>query len=190
MAKAKHNNKWFVGSSISVSHYLRPLCLYNRISGFKCCLMKAIVNAEPLTVPDNQTMNRKCKAFDKKDYCTKKDPCQNCQTMLKNLEGFISKSVSAGNQTSGLGACAEYCPVNELVDDGQALPKSVISRLKENRRRCSNLFEKFRETANKCHAAYSSVEFHADYSSVEDAFSNVRANLHIFGLKPECNHLF
>ena len=154
--------------------------------------MKAIVYAEPLTVPDNQTMNWSCEAFDKRDYCTSKDPCQNCQTMFKKLEGFITKSTnlaSAGSQTF-LGACAEYCPVNELVDDDQVLPESVISRLEANRRRCSNLFEKFRETANKCREAYSSVEFHADYSSVEDAFSNVRANLHIFGLKPEYNRFF
>ena len=151
--------------------------------------MKAIIyfnGSDPLTVPDNQTMNWSCEAFNKWDYCNSKDPCQNCQTIFKNLEGFISEStnlVSAGNQTF-LGACAEYCPVNELVDDDQALSESAISRLEANRRRCSNLFEKFRETANKCHAAYSSVDM------VEDAFSNVSANLHIFGLKPETNHFF
>ena len=149
--------------------------------------MKAIVyfnGTEPLTVPDNQTMNWSCEAFNKWDYCSSKDPCQNCQTMFSNLEGFISEGINqlanAGNQTF-LGACAEYCPVSELVDDDQALPESIILRLEANRRRCSNLFEKFRETANECHAAY---------SSVENAFSNVRANLHIFGLKPEYNNFF
>ena len=189
LAKASHNNNWFVGSSISVSQFLRPLCLYNRISGFKYCLMKAIIyfnGSDTLTVPDNQIMNWSCEAFNKWDYCNSKDPCQNCQTMFENLEGFISVGrnlENAGNQTF-LGACAEYCPVNDLlklVDDDQALSESDISRLEANRKRCSNLFEKFRETADECHAAY---------SAVEDAFSNVRANLHTFGLKPEYNHFF
>ena len=191
LAKVKHNNNWFVGSSMSVSRFLRPLCLYTRISGFKHCLMKAIIyfnGEEPLTVPDNQTMNWSSCAFNRWDYSNRKDPCQNCQTMFRNLEGFISITVNLeeGNNRTFLGACAEYCPVNDLlklVDDEQALFESDISRLEANRNRCSNLFERFRETVDECHAAIRS-------GSVEDAFSKVRENLLIFGYKPEYNHRF
>ena len=63
LAKVSHNNNWFFGSSISVRPFLRPLCLFKRISGFEVCLMKAIIRGEPLTVSNDQKMNWSCSAF-------------------------------------------------------------------------------------------------------------------------------
>lgn len=40
--------KWSVGSSVAVSHFLRPLYLYNRIRHFKPSLKRAVILNEPL----------------------------------------------------------------------------------------------------------------------------------------------
>ena len=183
LAKVSHNNNWFVGFSISVSPFLRPLCLFKRISGFKFCLMKAIIHGEPLTVSDNQKMNWSCSAFRKKekDYKVKKDPCQKCQKMFKNLEGFISESTNkeSADDHSYLGACAEYCPVNELLeDDEQALSESDNLSLKANREQCLKFYYSFGVLAKTCNAVF---------RSLEDTFENVRDILHIFGFKPDRN---
>ena len=148
--------------------------------------MKAIIRGEPLTGSDDQKMNWSCSAFWKfweKDHKEKKDSCQKCREMFKNLEGFISESTnmeSAGDQ-SFFGACAEYCPVNELLkDDAEqaVLSESDILRLNANWKRCLNLYNLFGALAEKCNAAY---------SSLEDAFKDVRGILHIFGFKPGRN---
>ena len=48
-----HNGKWFVGSSVAVNHFLRPLGLYNRICDFKQSLKKAVIYYQPLETEDN-----------------------------------------------------------------------------------------------------------------------------------------
>ena len=50
LAKISHsgNNKHSTGSSIAVSHYLRPICLYNRIIRLKRTLAKKILHFVPL----------------------------------------------------------------------------------------------------------------------------------------------
>lgn len=54
LAMVSYNQQWSVGSSIAVSHFLKPLCLLRRISHFKHCLKKAIVFYQPLDTANNQ----------------------------------------------------------------------------------------------------------------------------------------
>ena len=48
LVEVSHNSSVFVGCSIAVSSFLRPLCLHNRIAMFKCKLKDAVVFGRPL----------------------------------------------------------------------------------------------------------------------------------------------
>ena len=128
LAKVWWNDRGFVGSSVAVSAFLRPLCLHERVINFKPRLRKAVVFAEALLIPSNGeatesswssiTYGRPCVqeiGVEKRvRYIREKAPCKNCQNTFEELMGFISGTnlESAGDKTF-LGACAEYCPVNE-----------------------------------------------------------------------------
>lgn len=183
LAKVKHNDKWCIGSSIAVSHFLRPLCLYSRIINFKYPLQKAIVYYAPLDTPDKE--NWSSLAFSGTNYDTKKPPCDNCSLIFKNLSGFISSSDSSaerGNSTF-LGACAEYCPVNQLVEDkvepalSLQRDKQLKPELEKLKKQCLVLFEDFPEIIRECES-----------EDIRDAYKKIRHKVLIFGLKPECNN--
>ena len=169
------NARGFVGSSIAVSAFLRPRCLYKRINSFKLRLKEAVVFAKALPRPsDDEAMNTRWSskaytdsrdqatgssstAFSKRHrYAKDKDPCGKCQNTFKNLGGFIrvkdpNSAGSAGGDRSPLGACAEYCPVNELIPDDNVdnveneTQLEMFNRLETYREQCSSLFTGIRE---------------------------------------------
>lgn len=202
LAQVSHNGVFFVGSSISVSPFLRPLCLHNRIQHFKHNLKKAIVFSKSLrNIADNEAMSWSSSAYEMKEtdtanetrhrqeksYTEPKPHCQNCKMMFKNLNGFIDceDAASVGGDTF-LGACAEYCPVNELVvDDSDAssgVDAVVFRKLKIHMNRCSLLFRDYTKIAIKCVDAHDS----GDIKRMEDIYPEVISKIHIFGFKPQC----
>ena len=104
LAKVSRNDWGFIGSSIAVSSFLRPLYLHKRVINFKRRLRKAVVFAKPLLEPsdDQGTVDSwSCIAykikFDKDTntnvkvcYAIKKAPCKNCRHMFKGLRALIS----------------------------------------------------------------------------------------------------
>lgn len=178
LAKVSHNKQCFVGSSIAVSHFLRPLCLLRRIDNFKLSLKKAIVFNEPLDTANNQDwpsdafwipsgLKKQTETFQNKP------PCQNCKTMFANLEGFIKCNTF-------LGACAEYCPVDRLLEDkslSEEETKRINDALKQSKDICRRYFKNFREI---------------DINKEDEARRKIRIFFkeHLFGLRPRCNDHF
>lgn len=184
LAKVSHNGKWFVGSSIAVSPFLRPQCLHIRIANFKQSLQKAIVFNQPLDTA-NKT-NWSCSAFATGGGGTK-PPCKNCETMFGNLEGFVR------NTDTFLGACAEYCPVDQLLPV-EALSENdkqrIDTALERNGKQCTVLFKNFRDIESKCKEAYKTQDKRQRNEKCKRVYSEIRDKVHIFGLKPECNKYF
>lgn len=184
LAKVSLNEKAFVGSSISVSHFLRPLCLHKRVVNFKRRLQRAVVFGKPLFILHNQAMNWSSSAFMKEGYTVGKAPCQKCQIVLKNLGGFISTNGDGENEDGGTfwGACAEYVPVNELIREEDTQAAAYIEeKLKMNLKRCSNLFENFQGIADKC----SDAHYSGKMEQLRDAYAEVKRTMYIFGFKPD-----
>ena len=198
LAQVSRNDKWFVGSSVAVSHFLRPLFLYNRICGFKQSLKKAVVHFQALGTKDKVLWNSS--AFWLTDgYRSKKPPCENCKTMFKNLSGFPSGTDNLGQEGASantvretfLAACGEYPPVNQcLPDDSQSSlednpdNKAVDDALTRFENNCSFLFANFKTIASICFEAYKSN----DVNRLRGVYDNhVKPKIHIFGIKPECN---
>lgn len=120
LTHVSHNGKWFVGSSMAVSHFLRPLCLCKRISYFKQGLKKAVVKFQPLETEDNSDWNSSSFWFKPVGYETEKRPCQNCMVMFQNLSGFLGSRDNLREEGVGqtiLAACAEYIPTNKCLPD-------------------------------------------------------------------------
>ena len=178
LARVSHTGRSFIGASIAVSHFLRPLCLFHRISNLKQSLGKAIVHFEPLNIPDR--LNWKFEAFHRKKYNSEKNLCQNCNMMFCGNR-------SENGETSFLAACAEYCAVNQLLPDelnlGQSDDEQVADRLTRNLARCSYLFDNFICISKKCIDAAAS----GNKDHMEVVYKEVICRLHIFGLSPECN---
>ena len=183
LARVSHAGRSFVGASIAVSHFLRPICLYHRIINLKQSLGKAIVHFQPLNIPDRQ--NWSFEAFNGAKYGIEKSLCENCNMM------FCDDRSGNGSSTF-LAACAEYCPVNHLLPDEPNLEQSasddplVMNQLKRNRDRCSDLFKNFLDISTKCKTAARSN----DENSMKAVYWEVIYKLHIFGLWPECNPYF
>ena len=181
LARVSHTGRSFIGASTAVSHFLRPICLFNRITNPKQSLGKAIVHFQPLNIPDRQ--NWSFKALYRADYDLKRSPCQNCNMMFRNDR-------SGNGCSTFLAACAEYFPVNQLLPDEPNLWQShdplVMILLRQNHARCSDLFENFLDISNKCIAAARSN----DENIMEAVYWEVIYKLHIFGLRPECNPYF
>ena len=186
VAKVSHNDKFVIGSSIAVSPFLRPLCLLQRILNFKRNLKKAITSYKPLCVAHEESMNWSSSAFQKENYTEPKAPCPNCQMVFKNLNGFISSEEKGG--VSFLGACAEYCPVDELLLDDSEASSGADTELKKtlenNLERCSVLFSDFREIADKCSKALATCES-GNTDALDHIAPQVIDTIHIFGFKPE-----
>ena len=183
LAMVSRNGKWSVGSSIAVSHFLRPQCLYKRIAKFKPSLQNAIISYKPLDTGGHET-SWSSAAFSTGVEGGTKAPCQNCTTIFKNLEGFVQEK-----SNTFLGACAEYCPVNQLLqeDSVEALSEDdrqwINAALGRNRKQCKVLFEEFSKIESKCNKARGT-------KGERDVFCEIRDKVHIFGLKPECNKYF
>lgn len=177
---------------MSVSNFLRPLCLYERIFHFKPSLKRAIIRFEPLDTAKGMLEGWSSSAFDNRDYQTTKVPCKKCQTVFSSLGGFIGNNdflANAGGNTF-LGACAEYCPVNNLLPGGDGA--EMLSVMREHMARCKTFFRKYRDIRDQCHIAYSryqrdnSPDRRLSLMSLRDVYHQVRPIVHIFGFKPEC----
>ena len=198
LARVSRNGKWFVGSSVAVSHFLRPLCLYNRICDFKQSLKKAVIYFQPLETEDKVLWNSSAFWF-KAGYKTEKPPCQNCKFMFKNLSGFPGGTDNLGQEGASakpvggtfLAACGEYPPINKcLPDDAESSledkpdNEAVYVALGRFRNNCTLFFENFEKIASKCFRAYESK----DVKRLKNVYyTHVKRRIHIFGIKPECN---
>lgn len=205
LAKVSYDKKCFaVGSSIAVSYFLRPLFLYRRISHFNPVLQKAIISFQPLDTTHIAKQEWSSQAFGGNGFETRKAPCQNCKMMFSNLAGFIARSeeesrpAEGGNVESGstfLSACAEYCPVNQLLGDllkhdeetfSEADKAFITTAMEGHKDRCTVLFTDYLKIANDCSEAHQSQ----DDERITNVYCQVRHKVHVFGLKPECNNQF
>ena len=200
LAKVSREENSFIGASIAVSHFLRPIYLYSRVINRKKSLAEAIIKFRALDISPEQ--NWEFEAFERetveiqknegekeitKQHVGPKDLCQNCKMM------FLGDKSGKGGR-SFLGACAEYCPVDELLPDESKLKvtdvkgdDSVIGYLlKRNLSRCSLLFKEFENIYERCKSAVNS----GNDREVEAVYWEVIHKLKIFGLKPECNPYF
>ena len=200
LAKVSREENSFIGASIAVSHFLRPIYLYSRVINRKKSLAEAIIKFRALDISPEQ--NWEFEAFERetveiqknegkkeitKQHVGPKDLCQNCKMM------FLGDKSGKGGR-SFLGACAEYCPVDELLPDESKLKvtdvkgdDSVIGYLlKRNLSRCSLLFKEFENIYERCKSAVNS----RNDKEVEAVYWEVIHKLNIFGLKPECNPYF
>lgn len=197
LTHVSHNGKWFVGSSMAVSHFLRPLCLYKRISYFKQGLKKAVVKFQPIETEDNIHWNSSSFWFKPVGYKTEKRPCQNCMVMFQNLSGFLGSRDNLREEGVGetiLAACAEYVPTNQCLPDVAESDIEAVNVVLTNfHDKCSLYFEKFPENVSKCDSAYESYKSEKDESRKVEILRNVydtyvKDKIHIFGVKPEYNN--
>ena len=192
LARVSRNEKWFVGSSVAVSHFLRPLYLYNRICGFKKSLKEAVVYFQPLETGDEADWNSLAFWFGP-DYETKKKACENCKSMFQNLSGFLRGRDNLGDEDdteSFLAACGEYPPTNQcLPDDAEADNEEVIGALTKFRDKCESYFQRYHRGVFDCFSAYESEEDERQKAEIlRDVYDTyVRDTMHIFGIKPERN---
>ena len=182
----KPSNKHSVGSSMAVSHFLRPICLRNRITHLKRTLAKTILHFHSLKLDKNEWVFEAFQQEKGNDgYRSKKSACKNCKMI------FFDDHWGEGHNTF-LGACAEYCAVNELLPPEETLKRCFDHNdypfLERNRNRCSLLFEGFKDISKKCIDVCHSKEISEE--SLQKVYWEVIYKLHIFGLKPECNPCF
>ena len=188
LAKVSRNGRWFVGSSMAVSQFLRPFCLYNRVIKFNDRLMEAVVFDKHLELPGDQVTGWSSSAFSMQTgYAKEKPPCKNCQRLFQKLEGFIQRK--GGEEKDGdtfLGACAEYCPVDEIIKSepeqtiASTLSNEMETRLRRHRNKCSILHKEYLNIADKCSDAIDSN----DDEKFKAASKEVKLHMHIFGFKP------
>ena len=109
---------------------------------------------------------------------------------IGNLDGFITRSDSLANAGGNtiLGACAEYCPVNNFLPDGVD-NETLRTVMREHMNRCMSFFESYRDILSKCQVAYNLYYEARDSDSIENLRAvcrEIRPTVHIFGFKPEC----
>ena len=201
----RRNGIGFVGSSIAVSAFLRPVCLSERINKFKLILRKAVVFAEALPRPsrDQETQSswsstaygqgKAEKTDDGKTrvpYIKEKAPCQKCHEMFRELRGFISgTNPKPERDESFFGACAEYCPVNDLIPDdavGEDTKFEINSKLESHLQQCSSLFtgmKKLCELANKLDIKNKDDK---ELYLLKEAAKEEVDIVNIFGFRPDC----
>ena len=179
--------KWSVGSSVAVSHFLRPLYLYNRIRHFKPSLKRAVILNEPLETAETNA-EWQSEAFGGEGYERSKRPCQTCYSKFGNLHGFQNGESDQREFSSA--QCAEYCPINQLLPlDQEAAPEDEIAQeldtvLGQFRQRCWFLYEDFGNIAQICQEA---LNF-GDMRDLREAYEErVRDSVLIFGIRPELN---
>lgn len=184
----KQEKTYAVGSSLAVSHFLRPLYFHDRISHFKQSLKKAVIYNEPLETGEEENVNWEFEAFGGQGYEERKEPCKTCKYMFGKLQSF--KGERDEFQFSSA-QCAEYCPVNQLLPDPKTtLPADKIllqeldTALEQFRAKCSLLSENFRQIAQICKEASDSN----DIDNISKAYEeHVKERVHIFGIKPALN---
>ncbi|XP_068736734.1 uncharacterized protein [Montipora capricornis] len=187
LAIVSRNGRWFVGSSMAVSHFLRPICLYNRVIKFNDRLKRAVVFAEHLQLPGDQEKGWSSSAFFVRDnqYNEMKPPCRNCQMVFEKLEGFIFFTSREEGPGTFLGACAEYCPVDEVIKSepettSTSRDHEMELRLRQHKDKCRILQAEYRDIVEKCFDAFASN----DASELEAVSKEVKLKMHIFGFKP------
>lgn len=181
LAKVSRADDSYVGSSLTVTKFLRPLYLHKRISDFKHTLKKAIIVDKVLKV---NSQDWSSSAYNGQEYTVSKPPCQNCRKMFGNLGGFLSDVPNDDNleETSAktiLGLCAEYYAVNELLPNetlSEADAKAVDEALTRHYNRCTIFFKEFKEKVLDC--------VKAEKSKSSDSL------FEIFGYTPEWNDYF
>lgn len=180
LARVSHDDRCFVGASMAVNRFLRPLCLYNRISQFHLKFKKAVTSSQSLDNPDDKDW--KSSAFAGNDYTEEKAPCQNCSDMFKNLSGFVTPGTAGGSRTF-LANCAEYCPVNQLLTGDMRASSAdklwVDARMKRFWGQCSDLFDDFEEIIDKCDKARESKKT----KKLRKVYNQVKHKVDIFGLR-------
>lgn len=179
--KNEKKKKWSVGSSVAVSHFLRPLYLYNRIRHFKPSLKRAVIHNEPLETAETNA-EWQSEAFGGEGYERSKRPCQTCYSKFGNLHCFQNGESDQREFSSA--QCAEYCPINQLLPlDQEATPEDEITQeldtvLGQFRQRCWSLYEDFGNIAQICREA----------SHLRNAYNeHVKDSVVIFGIRPELN---
>ena len=180
LAMVSHNDRWYVGSSIAVSQFLRPLCLLRRIDHLKLSLKKAIVSYQPLDTANNQNWSSSASAFAENHEWKEKPPCQNCTMMFESLAGFIPSSTEQGGSGTFLGACAEYRPVDRLLEDkplSNEENKRINNALEQNKNICKRYFTSFQEIKIK--------DRNEALEKIKVVFKE-----HLFGFSPRCNDHF
>lgn len=149
LARVSHDDTCLIGASMAVNRFLRPLCLYNRISQFHLKFKKAITSFQSLDNPDDK--NWKFSAFARNDYTEEKAPCQNC-----SHSGFITPETAGGSRTF-LANCAEYCSVNQLLTGDMRASSAdklwVDAYMDSFWKQCSALFDDFEDIIDKCYEA-------------------------------------
>ena len=194
LALVSHNNSWFVGASVAVSPYVRPLVLYTRINDFNWSLKKSVIYSKALQIESNGKWSSSA-FFKNKNYKEKKDPCPNCEKIFGKLDGFLPENVKqeedganacASNESSTfLAACAEYIPVNLLLHERDSSPDEKVENVLEKFHcKCLRLITNFKNIADECSKAFKkrdSVQLREIYEK------RVKETVHIFGVKPECN---
>ena len=180
---------------MAVSEFLRPLCLYRRIANFKQSLKKAIASNQPLVTEDNQNWSSSALAFAANRELRARAPCQNCRKIFQSLAGFIP-TLEQGGRDTFLGACAEYCPVDQLLAD-EALSDEenrwINEKLQRNKKQCSELYRNFRDIETRCNEAEKRKNqrgLRNMTSELEDLSRKIRDKVHIFGVKPARNMHF
>lgn len=194
---------FWVGCSMSVSSFLRPLSLHNRVATFNCRLREAVVLDSHLD-PGDQKGQWSSSAFmrggqddrppgnqkGKREtgYAVPKNPCRNCRDMFQELPGFLPSDAEEGNRDTFLGACAEYLPVNELLqeDTQDRSTVAVQKKLKEHLDGCIYLLKNYRKIAEKCCECYNEATgtLKKDQQLLTAAYDEVQ-HIHIFGFKPK-----
>ena len=184
LAVVSHNGESFVGASISVSNFLRPLYLHKRIANFKnASLRKAIIFNQPLETAYTQEWRSEAKMIN--DH--PKPACGSCRRTFKNLKGFVPENVQGDDRNrSILGACAEYCPVDKLLHDEKNDGPEIDHHLKKNLGRCLELFKKFNAILEQCQEAVNSKNL----QKIKQVHEEVHPILDIFGRSPEFNDRF
>lgn len=172
---------------MAVSHFLRPLYLYNRIRHFKPSLKRAVILNEPLETAETNA-EWQSEAFGGEGYERSKRPCQTCYSKFGNLHGFQNGESDQREFSSA--QCAEYCPINQLLPlDQEAAPEDEITQeldavLGQFRQRCWFLYEDFGNIAQICQEA---LNF-GDMRDLREAYEErVRDSVLIFGIRPELN---
>ena len=206
LAIVSRNDWGWIGSSIAVSSFLRPLCLHKRVISFTPRLRKAVVFATPLPKPsDDQGQVDKWssiaykrqfytdpKTGEKVCYGIGKAPCKKCRDMFKGLPEFISDTNhKLEDRETFRGACAEYSPVDKLItgdEVGQYTePAGMQNKLKINQERCSSLFEGIEDL---CEFANQPRPENGPDAELELRNEAERLRLvdktQIFGFRPEC----
>ena len=110
--------------------------------------------------------------------------CKNCQQTFETLEGFITEEDRLkGEGRTFLGACAEYCPADQLLTKDSP---EIRDWLKRNLERCLILVRDFPTIREVCLEAEESNGI----ERCRELYEQIHPKVHIFGRKPECNDQF